>query len=391
MRHRSGFVLACVIAACGTAVADSPARAPACAPPVSDDDWPVSTPQAGGFDPAALCSELSKLSAGNLNVHGLLIERHGQLVAELYRAGPDHPISVRYGLNNPWQSSTRFDADTIHDVRSVSKSIVSLVYGIELAKGRAPPPETPVLEVYRDLSPPWSRDASITFQHLLTMSTGLLWHEWGRSALTSDETSLYWRSKTVRFVLDRPVTAAPGRTFNYSSGGTAVLAETLARTSGTPLAELANTDLFGPLGITRFEWTADLHGRALAFSGLRLRPRDMLKIGRLLSSRGVWRGRQVVPQSWIEASTRARIATGVGLVALDGEAVSYGYQWWTARMPWRGRELAWVAAVGNGGQRILAVPDLDLTVVLTGGDYGSPDIQSAESSLLRSLLAALAA
>ena len=379
-------LLALTLAACAK---DVPARADPCALPQADAEWSVSAPEAAGFDAEALCRVLRDVAAGPDNIHAIVVERRGALVAELYRSGRDRPISVRYGFNNLFGAPTHFDADTLHDTRSVSKSVVSLLYGIELAKGRVPAVDTAVLELQPAVSPPWSGSHRVTIGQVLSMSSGLDWAEWGRGLWTSDEIRLFWKLDQDRFALERPIATEPGTTFNYNGGGTTVLANALVRLSGKPLSELAREDLFAPLGITHFEWTEDLHGRALPFAGLRLRPRDMLKLGRLVNARGMWRGRQVVPADWIAESLRPRLSTGMTFLSLNGKPVAYGYQWWLGQVAWGGRELDWAIALGNGGERIFVIPELELSVVLTAGDYNEVPIHQAENRVLLALVSAV--
>jgi len=380
--------LSILLAGCVSAPAIS-AAAP-CAMPQADGDWDVSTPDAAGFDATALCEALREVDKGNANIHGVVVERHGRIVAELYRAAPDHPINVFYGIPNPFGSEVAFDAQTLHDVRSVSKSVVGLLFGIAKEKGRISSLDASVLGAYPELADLRSAGReSISFRHLLTMSSGLEWDEWGRGALSSDETPLYWKTRQARFVFEHRLSVPPGSKFNYNGGGTATLADILVRVSGKPLVELVREELFEPLGIKQWDWVSDIHGRPLAFAGLRLRPRDMLKIGRLVSDRGRWRGRPVVPEQWIAESTREHISTGIKLFAIAGEEVGYGYQWWLGHISRGGREVRWAAAIGNGGQRIFAVPALDMTVVVTAGDYGSAQIQRDVNAILSAILSAV--
>ena len=389
MRTLSRLAPALLALSLGACVKDLPVRADPCAVPRADHEWSVSAPDAAGFDAQALCRVLKDVAAGADNIHAILIERRGALVAELYRSGRDRPISVRYGFNNPFGEPAHFDADTLHDTRSVSKSIVSLLYGIALSKGRAPAVDTPVLEAQPDASPPWAGSNRVTIGQLLSMSSGLDWAESGKGLLASDEVRLFWKSDQDRFVLERPLAAGEGTTFNYNGGGTTVLANALVRQSGKPLPALAREDLFAPLGIARFEWTEDVHGRALPFAGLRLRPRDMLKLGRLVNARGMWRNRQVVPADWIAESLRPRLSTGIRFRGLSDKPAAYGYQWWLGQITWSGRELDWALALGNGGQRIFLVPELELSVVLTAGDYDEIPIHLAENRILRALVSAV--
>jgi CubicO group peptidase (beta-lactamase class C family) len=195
------------------------------------------------------------------------------------------------------------------------------------------------------------------------MSSGLEWQEGGSGR--DDEHRLFWTWSPDRYVFSRPVAAPPGSRWNYNSGGVAVLADLLTRTTQRPLKEFVRESLFEPLGIRDWEWTADLHGRPMAFTGLRMRPRDMAKLGRLVLDHGRWRGKQIVPAEWISESLQPRIRTGIA-------DFDYGYLWWLGPVDWQGRKLRWAAAFGNGGQRIIVVPELDLTVVITAGAYGDP-------------------
>jgi len=360
----------------------------ACAPPVAGADWPVVPPEAADFDAAALCAVLEEAAASKANLHGLLVERRGRLVAELYRTGHDDPIDVHYGLRDWFAPDVAFGPDALHDVRSISKSVVSLVLGIAREEGKLADLSTPALDFFPELADLRTDGrAGVTLEHLLTMSSGLDWKEWGRGVLASDETRLFWKSDLARFVFDRKLAASPGARFNYNGGSTATLAELLARAGGKPLLERVRADLFEPLGIAHWTWARDLRGRPIAYAGLRLRPRDLLKLGRLALDGGRWRGRQIVPEAWLRESLRAHVGTGMKFVTSEDE-VGYGYQWWTGRVPWRGRALGWSAGVGNGGQRLFIVPELDLVVVTTAGEYGSPQIGEVVGRLFAKVVAA---
>ena len=352
------------------------------APSAMDDGWTVSAPAAEGFDAEALCAVLMRIDEGEDNIHGIIVERHGHLVGELYRSGSDTPIDIMSGF---WFSRrTDFGPAVLHDTRSVSKSIVGLLFGIAREEGWAPALDAAVPDLYPDIAErrPAARDA-VTVESLLTMSSGL---DWDEGALPNDETHLFWTSSIARHVLDRPAAARPMTVFNYNSGGTAILADLLERESGKRISVLADEFLFKPLGIGDRVWARDLRGRDLAFTGLRLRPRDMAKIGRLVLDGGSWHGRQVVPAGWVEASLQPRISTGLKNPR-TGE-LQYGYQWWAGELAWRDGTVRWNAAFGNGGQRIFIVPALDLQVVMTAGDYGSHDIAAREFELLEDIVSA---
>lgn len=360
---------------------------PCATPKPLADGWNVVTPQAAGFDASMLCALLTEIAIGDANIHSIVIERRGQLLADLYRIGRDISINSMYGLWRPFAPKVAFDPTMLHDTRSVSKSVVSLLLGIAIEQGKIKALSTPVLDFYPEFAHLRTPERSaITLAHLLTMTSGLQWDE---GSLPSDETQLFWKRSLVEFVMSRPIANPPGERFHYNSGGTAVLADILVRVTGTTLKTLAQTQLFEPLGITNWEWVTDFHHRELAFTGLRLRPRDMAKLGRLLLNYGQWQGKQIVPSQWIAASMRAHVATEWPRQAGAAYPSHYGYQWWVGTVDWRGKPIAWAAAFGNGGQRIFVLPELDITVVVTAGDYGSAPIAMQLNQWLTRIVAAV--
>jgi CubicO group peptidase (beta-lactamase class C family) len=126
------------------------------------------------------------------------------------------------------------------------------------------------------------------------------------------------------------------------------------------------------------------NGDPVAASGLRLRPRDIAKLGRLVLDRGAWQGKQIVSAGWLEQSTASQIAVE--------DQVDYGFQWWLGRSLIDGREIRWSAGIGWGGQRLFLVPEQDLLVVVTAGLYDRPDLQDqlGRTVLDRYVLPALA-
>jgi CubicO group peptidase (beta-lactamase class C family) len=130
------------------------------------------------------------------------------------------------------------------------------------------------------------------------------------------------------------------------------------------------------------EWNR-VRGDSDAGGGLRLRPRDMAKIGQLVLSGGRWNGRQVVSKAWIDASTKP------WLKATGGHF--YGYLWWLGRSMVNGREVHWIGALGRGGQSIRIVPELDLVVAVTAGYYQdcSPQAFQVQSGVFRDVLRAI--
>jgi len=361
MPLRRALPLIALLASPAATAADTP---PDCHEPAAmDDGWTVAAPADEGFDPAKLCALGPALEAEpERNAHAVLVVRHGTLVYERYFAGEDERWGRPLGR-------VPHDAATKHDLRSITKSVTSLLVGIAVDRGWIKDIDAPVLSLlpqYADLRSP-EKDR-ITLRHLLTMSSGLAWSEdlpysdpRNSERLMSDAPDPY------RYVLEQPFATAPGERWVYSGGSTALLSAVLKQVSGRPLDELAQEMLFAPLGIADVEWIRYPNGDPVAASGLRLRPRDIAKIGRLVLDRGAWQGRQIVPAGWIEQSTAPQIAIE--------DKVDYGFQWWIGRSQVDGAVIRWSAGVGWGGQRLFLVPDRDLLVVVTAGLYDQPDRQ----------------
>jgi CubicO group peptidase (beta-lactamase class C family) len=190
------------------------------------------------------------------------------------------------------------------------------------------------------------------------MSLGLEWREdIPYDSATNAEIAMELAPDRYRYVLARPILQPPGTRWTYCGGATALLGRLIAEGTGQPLAQYARAALFAPLGIGRFEWMAGADGVVSAASGLRLAPRDLARIGELVLAEGAWDGRRIVPAAWVRAMLRPRLQTDWG--------AQYGYQ--TYIETFAGHRL--VAGRGNGGQRLIVLPDLDLAVAITAGNY----------------------
>jgi CubicO group peptidase (beta-lactamase class C family) len=370
-------LIACVAALLflpAVALAQS-ATAPCGSPKDLADGWSVDTPQRVGLDGARLCGIADRLKASDANVHSMVIVRHGKLIFEQY-----YP-----GLDFPWGYPDRryeFDATTKHDMRSVSKSVTSLLVGIAIDQKRIAGVDEPVTKFFPDYaaikSPGWDK---ITLRNLLTMSSGITWDE--ARAWTdpkNDEPYLGSEPDPIRYVLAKPIAAPADTIWNYNGGGTDLLGAVIARTTGKPFEAFAREALFEPLGIADWEWQRYQNTEVSAAAGLRLRPRDAAKIGQLVLARGVWNGKQIVSAQWIEQATTPRFQAS----GYFGGLFFYGYQWWFGRTLSEGRDVTWIAAMGLGGQRLFIVPEFDLVVMTTSGLYSSPRQGQAALDILYS-------
>ena len=128
--------------------------------------------------------------------------------------------------------------------------------------------------------------------------------------------------------------------------------------------------LFDPLGFGAAEWTRGADGEPHTASGLRLLPRDMLKIGQLALAGGVWGGKQVVPAEWVKRATTP-------VVAIDSR--SYGYHWYMGDTAAGAASASqhWFGGIGWGGQRLWVIPALDLVVAMNCGNYRKPGMEQS--------------
>ncbi len=303
-------------------------------------------------------------------LHAAVAVRGGRTLLEHYGTGEDFTWGTPLGV-------VEFGPETLHDVRSVTKSVTALLYGIALGEGRVPHPEEPLLRQFRaysDLATDPER-TRLTIEHALTMSMGLKWREdVPYDSPANDEIAMELAPDRYRYVLERPIAEPPGRRWAYCGGATALLGRLIADGTGQPLPQYARAALFAPLGIHDFEWNVGADGVASAASGLRLTPRDLARIGELMLADGAWDGRRIVPADWIHTMLQPRLRTDWG--------TRYGYHWYLETMA----SHRLVAGMGNGGQRLVVLPDLDLTVAITAGNYDDPDHWRTPAALLEHVI-----
>ena len=264
----------------------------------------------------------------------LLVARHGKLVAENYFGGAN--------------------STTVFDLRSVTKSVVSMLTGIAVQNGKLPNIDATV-GTYVDT--PYTLDAgdrAVTVRQLLTMTSRYQWDE-----NTADDYNLWILSNDhVQFLVDRRQTDPAGM-FTYNSAAVNLLGVVLQHAVAQPLPQFANETLFQPLGITSVQWEELEPDMVNAGSGIKMTATDLLRFGQLLLQKGRSADRQVVPESWIDASTAPQFGWRQSYGAQG--STTYGYLWWVAQPPATVASFAW----GFGGQFAYVVPSLDLVVVAT--------------------------
>lgn len=340
-------------------------------------EWLKGAAEAAGFDVSLERKLLAGIESGLIrDVHAVLINRGDTLVLEHYRAAPDESWGRSLG-------TVAFDAQTLHDLRSVTKSVTSLLYGIALDRGLVPQPEAPLLAQfpdYADLAADPAR-AGQTIGHALSMTLGLAWDEYRSYAdPLNSEIAMENAPDRYRFALEQAVVQPPGTHWTYSGGATALVGAIIERGTGQRIDDFAREALFAPLGIAHFEWLSGADGVASPASGLRLTARDLLRIGRLVLDGGRIGERQIVSRAWIEASLAPKAATDDGL--------GYGYFWFLGEAPVLGVPKPWMAGFGNGGQRLWLMPEADIACVIFSGNYNAPDAWVSPTRVWREIILA---
>ncbi|HEX6564287.1 MAG TPA: serine hydrolase [Chthoniobacterales bacterium] len=298
-------------------------------------EWRTSSPEEEGMD----SKELAKLVDWGTthNFDSLLLQRHGKIVAEAYYA--------------------RYAAGNLHPQYSVTKSVIGTLTGIACKEGLLDSPSHRVLDFldHRNIANVDQRTEAITVQNLLDMTSGIEWTEQVGSVIPATATDVQLGNSVdrVKFILDRPMSSAPGDTFNYNSGNPHLLSAILTKLTGMSALEYAKGKLFGPLGISDVFWSFDPQGISIGGWGLYLKPRDMAKVGYLYLHNGVWEGKQLLPPEWVNKVSHPTVETH-----LKG--------FWYSNFFWVLPDKHVYMALGRYGQVIMIFPDLAVVAVTTG-------------------------
>jgi CubicO group peptidase (beta-lactamase class C family) len=323
-------------------------------PQQMNDGWQIASPEDVDINQAALNEVYKNFVSQDhyLNAISLLVVKNNKLVFEAYcRSAGDRD---RYG-----------------HVMSVTKSVTSLVFGIVKSEGFIDSLGQRLYDIMPDKFPSDVQKRSITLQHLLTMKSGL--------AFDNDDFSVeIFADKPddpVKYILKKPMYAAPGERYYYRDCDPQLISYAVERLTNQTLAQWAKERLFEPLGIVDYYWGSDDKGSTMGAFGLYLKPRDMAKIGQMVLEHGRWKGVQVVDSDWVAISTQKQVETGDH--ATEPYIYHYGYYWWIIPR-WNA-----IAAWGSGGSYIFIMPDKELVIVMTSmpdvdGDLFNQNLPSFE-------------
>jgi CubicO group peptidase (beta-lactamase class C family)/lysophospholipase L1-like esterase len=291
-------------------------------------ELPCSSPEAQGVSSSALLAFVEAADRDIDAMNSFMLLRHGHVVAEGWWA--------------PYQP------DSPHSLYSLSKSFTATAVGIAIAEGKLSVDDE-VLKFFPEDAPdePSSNLKAMRVSDLLRMATG---HQ-TEPPRPSD------RPWTEAF-LAHPVPFKPGTHFLYNTSATYMLSAIVQKATGMTLLDYLKPRLFDPLGIEHPTWETSPQGISTGGYGLSIRTEDIARFGQLYRQKGMWQGRQLVPESWVEAATALQTSNGSNPNS-DWDQ-GYGYQFWRSRHgAYRGD--------GAFGQYCIVLPEQDAVVAITSG------------------------
>jgi CubicO group peptidase (beta-lactamase class C family) len=337
-------------------------------PPQTDDGWRATSANDVGFEEGALAAMIQRIidsdPAGRRPqlIHSLLVARNGRLVLEEYFFGNER--------------------DTPHDIRSAGKSFASVLLGAAMHEGAPVSPATRVLDALSTDGPFANADprkSAVTLAHLMTHTSGLDCND-NDDASRGNEGAMQGQTDQPdwwRFTLDLPMAHEPGERYAYCTAGINLVGAVLRKVTGQGVPDLFDRLIAQPLQFGRYYWNLAPNGEGYLGGGAYMRPRDLLKLGQLYLDGGVWNGRRVVSSEWVAASTLPHIVINETTTGMDADTFANvathgadGYGWHRYGVRVGDKRIEAYEANGNGGQLLVVVPEYELVVVMTGGNYG---------------------
>jgi len=329
----------------------------------------------GTLDEVNIDAEIIEEAVGEIRrgrysgVHSMLIYRDGRLVLEEYFPGHKYQWDAPYHLGE-W---VNWDRDMNHHLMSSTKSVTSALIGIAIDRGYIQSVHQSIFDYLPEhghLGTGGKED--ITIEHLLTMTSGLDWREWSApySSYENPCIGIWIQDKDpISFILEMPLVDQPGAHFNYSTGNMQVLGEIIRNATDMPIDAFSQKYLFEPLAIDSADWALQYENGVDA-NNLRLTPGAMAKIGITYLHKGVWKGKRIVSEQWVEKSVIPFAGNhGINIPGEPSGKLGYSYSWWTKDYFKSGKVTHMYAAGGFGGQHIMVLPELNTVVVFTGGNY----------------------
>ena len=333
------------------------------APLARDDGWPTATLDQVNIDRPGIEKMVQRIintpmeSVHNQQIDGLLIARHGKLVLEEYFHGEHR--------------------DKAHDTRSASKSMTATLIGAAMYAGAPLTLSTPVYQIMNGGVFPANLDPmkrQMTLEHLMSMSSGYYCDDSDDKAPGREDTM--WNSDSqnfYQFALNLPMAYRPGEKAIYCSTNPNLALGVLQQATGEPGLYAFDRLVAAPLNIRDYGAGTDPGGNAYGGGGWHFLPRDFMKIGQLMLDQGTWHGRRMLSKEFVARASSPVVKIGTR---------PYGLGWWIYDLPYGNRTLHAFAALGNGGQNVFVVPDLDLVVAVYASNYGDRVLFEIQNDLV---------
>ena len=291
-----------------------------------------------------------KIAEGRFeSINGIVIIKENKLLIEEYFNG-----------------ETR---DSLHDPRSVGKSIASTLMGIAIEESFIKNENALLKDFYnlKSFKNYSEKKDFVTLKSLLTMSSGFLGDDSDYNSV-GNENNMYPTDNWVQFALDLPMQKERviGKDFAYFTAGVVVLGDVIHKSVPKGLVSYANKKLFAPLGITNYQWEYTPQKVGNTAGGIRLRALDFAKYGQLYKNKGRWNGKQILNKQWVEKSLDKQIKQ-----SFDGD--SYGYLFWNKTYKLKNKEYEVSFCSGMGGNKIFIFKDIPFVVVITSSAYNIPN------------------
>lgn len=315
---------------------------------------PRCTPESQGISSAALLRFVEEIEKRNLELHSLMLLRHGAVVAEGW-----------------WRP---YAPERPHMLFSLTKSFTSTAVGLAAAEGRLSL-DDPVISFFSAQSlSAQSLPAEISenlramrVRQLLTMSTG---HTAGTLPSMVSAPGGDW----VKAFLALPVEHKPGTHFMYNTGASYMLSAIVQKVTGLRLLDYLKPRLLDPLGITGATCDVSPQGIHTGGWGMKIKTEDIARFGLLYLQMGRWNRRQLIPEAWVREATARQVSNGCHPQS-DFEQ-GYGYQFWRCRHNV-------YRADGSFGQFSFIMPDQGAVLATTSG---TDDMQGVMNTVWEYLL-----
>jgi CubicO group peptidase (beta-lactamase class C family) len=285
-------------------------------------------------------------------------------------------------------------ADSLHDVRSSFKSVTSLLMGIAIDKGFIKDVNQKVYSFFPEFAALANAEhlkKEMTIKNLLEMESGFDCEEFNDEK--DCEATMVTTKDWVKFSLNLPMKNKPGTVWAYTSCNPMIVGGIISHVAKMSIMDFAKKYLFEPMGITEYRWTVDSMGQATTAGSFFIKSTDMMKFGELVLQNGIWHGKRIVSEKWVKESTHAKIPIpNFSFVKFSRSKIAipqptyYGYYWYNEVLRTKSYDQNVLFASGNGGQYIMIIPDLDLVIVFTQGNYGSWKAKRAFDILAKYIL-----